>query len=76
MDPAIQAIIAQSEYGVLQRVGNYYWGPCTTFIDNLVAGKATITELTAAKARIETLETDALTANNIRSATLSVFGLN
>lgn len=36
--PAIQAIIAQSEYGVLQRVGNSYWGPCTTFIDTLVAG--------------------------------------
>ena len=36
--PAIQAIIAQSQYGVLQRVGNHYWGPCTTFIDTLVAG--------------------------------------
>ena len=36
--PAIQAIIAQSEYGVLQRVGNHYWGPCVTFIDTLAAG--------------------------------------
>lgn len=36
--PAIQAVIDQSQYGVLQRVGNHYWGPCTTFIDTLVAG--------------------------------------
>lgn len=36
--PAIQAIIAQSEHGTLQRVGNHYWGACTTFIDTLVAG--------------------------------------
>lgn len=27
--PAIQAVIAQSEYGVLQRVGNSYWTPMT-----------------------------------------------
>lgn len=36
--PAIQAIIDQSQYGVLQRVGNHYWSPCTTFIDILAAG--------------------------------------
>lgn len=36
--PAIQAIIAQSEYGVLQRVGNYYWAPTEEFGRNLAAG--------------------------------------
>lgn len=39
--PAIQAVIAQSEHGVLQRVGNNYWGACTTFADTLVAKKPT-----------------------------------
>lgn len=29
--PAIQAVIAQSEYGVLQRVGNSYWTAMTDF---------------------------------------------
>lgn len=36
--PAIQAVIAQSEYGVLQRVGNNYWDPFVTFGENLAAG--------------------------------------
>ena len=36
--PAILAVIDQSQYGVLQRVGNNYWGACTKFIDTLVAG--------------------------------------
>ena len=36
--PAIRAIVAQSEYGVLQRVGNNYWSPCTEFGENLAAG--------------------------------------
>lgn len=36
--PAIQAVVAQSEYGVLQRVGNNYWTPCTEFAQNLAAG--------------------------------------
>lgn len=36
--PAIQAVIAQSEYGVLQRVGNHYWDPCVEFGENLAAG--------------------------------------
>ncbi len=43
--PAIQAVIAQSEHGVLQRVGNNYWGPCTTFADTLVAKKPSGTAL-------------------------------
>lgn len=29
--PALQAVIAQSEFGNLQRVGNSYWAPCTEF---------------------------------------------
>lgn len=36
--PAIAAVIAQSEYGVLQRVGNNYWDACTSFADTIVAG--------------------------------------
>lgn len=36
--PAIQAVVEQSEYGVLQRVGNNYWDPCTTFGETLAAG--------------------------------------
>lgn len=36
--PAIQAVIAQSEYGVLQRVGNNYWDPFVDFGENLAAG--------------------------------------
>ncbi|MDE7247079.1 MAG: extracellular solute-binding protein [Lachnospiraceae bacterium] len=36
--PAIQAVMAQSEYGVLQRVGNNYWDPFTAFGEDLAAG--------------------------------------
>lgn len=36
--PAIAAVIEQSQYGVLQRIGNSYWDACTTFIDGLLAG--------------------------------------
>lgn len=36
--PAILAVIDQSQHGVLQRVGNNYWGACTTFADTLIAG--------------------------------------
>lgn len=36
--PAIAAIIEQSEYGVLQRVGNSYWDACTSFANVLIAG--------------------------------------
>ncbi len=36
--PAIQAVIAQSEYGVLQRVGNNYWTPFTVFAETLTSG--------------------------------------
>ncbi len=36
--PAIQAVLAQSEYGVLQRVGNNYWNPFLDFGATLAAG--------------------------------------
>jgi len=36
--PAIAAVIDQSQYGVLQRVGNSYWNACTTFADTIAAG--------------------------------------
>ena len=36
--PAISAVIEQSQYGVLQRVGNNYWDPCTNFADIIIAG--------------------------------------
>ena len=39
--PAIAAVIDQSRYGVLQRVGNNYWAPCVEFADNIVASKPT-----------------------------------
>ena len=39
--PAIAAILEQSQYGVLQRVGNAYWGACTTFADTLCDKKPT-----------------------------------
>lgn len=43
--PAIQAVIAQSEFGVLQRVGNNFWSPCTEFADVLIAGNPDNTPL-------------------------------
>lgn len=36
--PAIAAVIEQSQYGVLQRVGNSYWTACTSFADTIAAG--------------------------------------
>lgn len=33
--PATAAVIAQSEYGVVQRVGNNYWAPCGDLINSL-----------------------------------------
>lgn len=36
--PAIQAIIQQSSYGNVQRVGNYYWDACTAFANTIMAG--------------------------------------
>ena len=36
--PAIQAVIAQSEFGVLQRVGNSYWDAMTEFGATMAAG--------------------------------------
>lgn len=36
--PAVQAILDQSHYGNLQRVGNKYWNACTEFANAMVAG--------------------------------------
>ncbi len=36
--PAITAVIAQSEYGVLQRVGGNYWDPMAEFGKNMALG--------------------------------------
>lgn len=33
--PAIAAVMDQAQYGVLQRIGNSYWGACTNFINTL-----------------------------------------
>ncbi len=43
--PAIAAVIEQSKYGVLQRVGNAYWDACTSFINTLVEKKPTGAQL-------------------------------
>lgn len=36
--PAVQAILEQSKYGNLQRVGSKYWTPCTDFANILIDG--------------------------------------
>ena len=36
--PAIQALLQQSEFASLQRVGNNYWSPIQTFGETLAAG--------------------------------------
>lgn len=36
--PAIAAVIEQSQYGSLQRVGNSYWTACTSFANTIAAG--------------------------------------
>jgi len=36
--PAIQAVIAQSAFGSLQRVGNSYWTPFQSFAETIAAG--------------------------------------
>ena len=35
--PAIQALLAQSEFASLQRVGNNYWAPAQTFGETIAA---------------------------------------
>lgn len=44
-NPAIAAVIDQSQYGVLQRVGNSYWDACTVFADIIAAGNPDHVEL-------------------------------
>lgn len=43
--PAIQAVLAQAEYAVLQRVGNSYWSPATDMGTTLAAGNPSGTDL-------------------------------
>ena len=43
--PAIQAVISQSQYGVLQRVGNNFWTPCSDFANVLLEGNPNGTSL-------------------------------
>lgn len=43
--PAIQALTAQSEYAVLQRVGNNYWDPISELGSTLAAGNPEGTDL-------------------------------
>lgn len=43
--PAIQAVIAQAQFGRLQRVGNSYWTPCADFGAIMAAGNPTGTDL-------------------------------
>lgn len=43
--PAIRAVIAQSQYGRLQRVGNSYWDPCMTFGGIMAEGNPGQTDL-------------------------------
>lgn len=44
-NPAIQAVQAQAEFGVLQRVGNSYWGPTTDFGNMMAIGNPNGIEL-------------------------------
>lgn len=37
-NPAIAAIMAESEYGIVQRVGNSYWDACTEFVKSIKPG--------------------------------------
>ncbi len=43
--PAIQAVLAQSEFGVLQRVGNSFWTPMTEYGETLAKGEIKDEEL-------------------------------
>lgn len=43
--PAIQAVIAQSEFGKLQRVGNKFWDPFASFGETMAQGNPSGTDL-------------------------------
>ena len=43
--PAIQAVMEQAEFGVLQRVGNSYWDACSSFGNTMAAGNPANTDL-------------------------------
>lgn len=43
--PAIQAVVEQAEFGVLQRVGNNFWAPMTNFGNIMAKGNPSRTDL-------------------------------
>ena len=43
--PAIRAVLEQSQNGNLQRIGNSYWGSCTKFATDIMAGNPKGVEL-------------------------------
>lgn len=43
--PAIHAVIEQSQFGRLQRVGNSYWDPCLEFGGIMAQGNPEQTDL-------------------------------
>ena len=42
---ALQALIDQSEYSSLQRIGNAYWGPAASLGEALVKGTSNIAQI-------------------------------
>ena len=44
-DLAIKALIEQSDFGSLQRIGGKYWAPVATFGENMASGKYNASQL-------------------------------
>lgn len=52
---AITAVIEQSEFGVIQKVGGKYWDPSATFGENIAQGKIDASDDAAVQAALDTL---------------------
>ncbi len=52
---AISAVIEQSEFGVIQRVGGKYWDPSKTFGENIAQGKIAADDETGIQAALDNL---------------------
>lgn len=52
---AITAVIEQSEFGVIQRVGDKYWDPAQTFGENIAQGKIPADDDAAIQEALDTL---------------------
>lgn len=52
---AIAAVIAQSEYGVIQKVGGKYWDPAATFGENIAQGTLKAEDTKAIQASLDAL---------------------